>query len=95
MPYLTVEICHYPAHWTSPPYRRFKEWAAAEGIPEESGHYLEVWDGSPVRAVLNVYDLDGNGDKIDDGNGGYVTHPITYTASTLPPVQGQIVGGAR
>ncbi|MER5420352.1 hypothetical protein [Streptosporangium roseum] len=98
-PYLTVVIRHDPIHWTSPPYRKFKAWAVDEGIPEETGHFLSVWaatDETPIYAVLDVYDLDENGNKIPDGEGGYTTHPVTYSPLTqLPPTSGTIVGGAR
>ncbi|MEV4179928.1 hypothetical protein AB0J28_00595 [Streptosporangium canum] len=85
-PYLSYGVRHDPAHQTSPPYQAFMGWCDAEGIPEETGHHITVWDETPIRAILDVYDLDGNGDKIDDGNGGYQTTPVTYNPATLPPL---------
>ena len=92
-PYLTVQIRHDPIHWTSPPYTAFRNWCIAESIPDLTGKFLAVWDETPVRAVLDVYDLDGNGDKIPDGSGGYTTTPVTYNPSQLPPLSGTVTGG--
>lgn len=89
-PYLTYGIRTDPILQNSPPYQLFMAWCDTESIPEETGKTITVWDETPVRVVLDVYDLDGNGDKVPDGNGGYTTTPVTYNASQLPPLRNGI-----
>lgn len=88
MPFLIVDVRHDPVFQTSPPYRVVMAWCEAEGIPLITGWTLTVWDETPVRAVLDVIDLDEAGEWIRDEDGVPVTHPVTYSPSTLPPLAG-------
>ncbi|MCK2219708.1 hypothetical protein MF672_038825 [Actinomadura sp. ATCC 31491] len=92
--YLTVEVRHDPAHWASPPYQMLINWCSANGIPLETGWTLRVYDESPVRAELDVMDLDEQGEWIwPEGADEPSTHTVTYTCSSLPPLSGYIVRG--
>ncbi|GAA3172574.1 hypothetical protein [Nonomuraea roseoviolacea] len=94
MLYLTVEVRHNPAHMTSPPYKMLMNWCSANNIPLVTGWMLYVYNEDPVRAVLTVIDLDEQGEWIRDENGVPVTHEVTYTCASLPPLQGYVSRGS-
>lgn len=85
-PYLTYGVRDDVDLQQSPPYQGFMAWCSNEGIPEETGRYITVWNEDPIRAVLDVYVLE-DGERVSDGEGGYVTTPVTYNPATLPPIQ--------
>lgn len=93
MLYLTVEVRHDPIHWTSPPYQMLMSWCAANSIPLVTGWTLTVYDETPVRATLDVIDLDEDGEWVRDEDGAPVTHEATYAPSSLPQVSGYMVRG--
>ncbi|MER7131243.1 hypothetical protein [Streptosporangium saharense] len=87
----------------SRPYRVVLGWLGTQGLPAQGHDWgFDPDTDWPVatfaRFVVNddltghveTFDFDGNGDRIPDGNGGYLTHnePVTYT--NLPPSQGTI-----
>ncbi|GAA4221526.1 hypothetical protein FHR32_005125 [Streptosporangium album] len=86
-PYLTYGVRDDVDLQQSPPYQAFMAWCADNDIPEETGKLVTVWNEDPIRAVLDVYVLDELGGRTVDENGDYITTPVTYTASTLPPIQ--------
>lgn len=92
--YLTVEVRHDPAHWTSPPYRMVINWCDSVSIPLVTGWTLNVYDETPVRATLDVIDLDEDGEWVRDGDGAPVTHEVTYELAALPPLQGYMSRGS-
>ncbi|MER7500457.1 hypothetical protein AB0L05_27745 [Nonomuraea pusilla] len=95
MPYLTIEVRHDPAHMTSPPYQALMSWCDTNGIPLVTGWLLTVYDEQPVRAVLAVIDLDERGEWVRDPQTGVpLTHDVTYTCTSLPPVSGDLVRGS-
>lgn len=93
MPYLTVDIRHDPVFMTSPPYQMFMAWCEANSIPLITGWTLSVYDETPVRVVLDVIDLDGEGEWVRDEDGVPVTHEVTYTATDLPRISGHMGRG--
>lgn len=93
MPYLTVETQHDESYW-SPPYTMLMAWAATQSIPMQTGWYMEVHDEMPVRVELDVIELDPEGEWVRDPEGAPVTSRQTFTASTLPPVQGVMIRGS-
>ncbi|MGW4663197.1 hypothetical protein [Streptosporangium sandarakinum] len=86
-PYLTYPVRDDVDLQQSPPYQAFMRWCSDNDIPEETGKYITVWNETPVRAVLDAYVLDENGQRTYDGDGAPITTPVTYTAATLPPIQ--------
>ncbi|MEV7013299.1 hypothetical protein [Streptosporangium sp. NPDC051022] len=72
------------------------EWETASSLPPGERVYanhrvLTLWDESPLRGVAAVYDLDGNGDRIPlTGGGGYQTHDVEVTLTSLPSNTGTI-----
>ncbi|MEV4096965.1 hypothetical protein [Streptosporangium saharense] len=68
------------------------EFKTAQDLPPGERVYatyktLTVWDG-PLRGVVAVYDLDGDGGRIPDGSGGYSTHDEDVVLTSLPNNQG-------
>lgn len=93
MLYLSVEIRHDPLYQASPPYQMWMSWCAAQGIDHDACWLVEVYDETPVRAVLHVIDLDPDtGEWVTDPEtGSPVTHVEERTPSALPPLQGTII----
>lgn len=72
------------------------EWPTAASLPPGERVYatyktITLWD-DPIRGVVAVYDLDGNGDRIPDGNGSYQTHDEDVVLTSLPSNTGTISG---
>lgn len=95
MPYLTVEVRHDPVYMNSPPYQAIMSWCAANTIPLVTGWLLRVYDESPVRAELDIIDLDPDtGEWVyADGATEPTTHTETYTCTGLPIVRGYVSRG--
>lgn len=88
--YLTVEIRHDPIYQAGP-YSFFMTWCAGQSITHDACWLIQVYDESPVRAVLHVIDLDENGGWVTDPEtGDPVTHTDEVNPSALPPLQGYI-----
>lgn len=72
------------------------EWSKAAELPPGGRVHttyktLTLWN-NPIRGVVAVYDLDENGDRISDGNGGYSTHNEEVALTSLPSNTGTING---
>lgn len=89
MPFLIVDVRHDPEFMTSPPYRALMAWCEVEGIPLVTGWTLTV-EESPPSAVLDVINLDEDGQWVLDENSVPVTHPVAFTPSTPTPVSGHL-----
>lgn len=89
--YLTADVRHDPATTNVPPYQMFLAWCALNSIPVMTGWKIRVYSETPIRAVLDVIDLDGDEWVMDPETGEPVTHEVTYNPATLPPVSGHMV----
>lgn len=97
MLYLTADVRHDPTTTNNPPYQMFLLWCATNGIPifagpGNIGWTLHVYNEAPVRAVLDVIDLDENNQWVlDPETSQPVTHEVTYNPAGLPPVSGHMI----
>ena len=74
----------------SPPYQAFLAWCADNDIPVQTGWQVRAYDETPLRAELDVIDLDDQGEWIMGEGGVPVTHTVTYYPDVLPPIQGHM-----
>lgn len=94
--HLTAGIRMNPDDRQSPGYQSFWTWLLGQKLEEQGypiGSYRRITVYvDPLQGVIDVYDLDGNGDKIPDGSGGYVTHEVAVTLLSQPQNSGYISG---